>query len=181
MVIDGKKIVLGVTGGIAAYKSCELVRLLIKNGADVNVIMTQSAQKFVTPLTFETLSRNRVITGMFDDPHTYEIEHIALSDKCDLVIVAPATANIIAKYAAGICDDFLSTFLISCDARKLFAPAMNNKMWEHTFTQRNLKTIKDCGSIVIEPGTGELACDTTGKGRMAEAREIYVKADEILV
>jgi phosphopantothenoylcysteine decarboxylase / phosphopantothenate---cysteine ligase len=178
--MDNKNIVIGVTGGIAAYKTCELVRLFTKNGANVNVIMTANAQKFVTPLTFETLSKNRVIKGMFDDPHTFEIEHISLSDSCHLVIIAPASANIIAKFSAGICDDFLSTFLISSNSPKLFAPAMNTKMWEHPFTQRNLKIIKDSGAYLIEPGTGDLACSTCGKGRMAEPLEIYNKAIEIL-
>ena len=180
MALDGKNIVIGITGGIAAYKSCELVRLFIKAGANVQVIMTDSAQKFVTPLTFETLSKNRIIKSMFDDPHTFEIEHISLSESCDISVVAPATANIIAKYSAGICDDFLSTFLISSDLPLLFAPAMNTKMWENPITRRNLETIKNVGAHIIEPESGELACDTSGKGRMAEPDKIFIKVVDIL-
>jgi phosphopantothenoylcysteine decarboxylase / phosphopantothenate---cysteine ligase len=180
MILNGKHIIVGVTGGIAAYKSCELVRFIIKNGGQVTVIVTENAQKFVTPLTFETLSKNKVITKMFDQPDTYEIEHISLSEKCDLAVIAPATANIIAKYTAGFCDDFLSTFLISCKSPKLFAPAMNTSMWENPVTRKNLKTLQGLGINIIEPDTGELACDTIGKGRMAEPSKIFEKIVDLL-
>ena len=165
------KITLGVTGSIAAYKACELVRLFVKGGYDVRVVMTDAAQKFVTPLTFQTLSRNPVGTDQFALPAEWKPEHIAFAD-ADAVVVAPATANIIAKMAHGIADDLLSATLLATRGKVFVAPAMNDGMWEHPATQANLATLRSRGATVIEPAAGELACGTEGKGRMADPADI---------
>ena len=165
------RIVLGVTGSIAAYKACELVRLLVKGGDDVRVVMTAAAQRFVTPLTFQTLSRNPVGTDMFSMPGGWKPEHVELAD-ADAVVVAPATANVIAKMAHGIADDLLSATLLATRAAVFVAPAMNDGMWENPATQANLAALKDRGVVVVEPGSGELACGAEGKGRFAEPARI---------
>ena len=165
------KITLGVTGSIAAYKACELVRLFVKGGDDVRVVMTSAAQRFVAPLTFQTLSRNPVGTDQFALPSEWKPEHIALSE-ADAVVVAPATANMIAKMAHGIADDLLSATLLATRAPVFIAPAMNDGMWANPATQDNLATLKKRGVTVIEPGTGELACGTDGKGRFAAPQNI---------
>ena len=165
------KITIGVTGSIAVYKACELVRLFVKRGDDVRVVMTAAAQKFVTPLTFQTLSRNPVGTDQFALPFDWKPEHIAFAD-ADAVVIAPATANLIAKMAHGLADDLLSATLLATHASVFIAPAMNDGMWENPITQTNLAALKERGITIIEPETGALACGTEGKGRLASPEEI---------
>ena len=172
MDFTGKRIVLGVTGGIAAYKSAEVVSRLRHAGAEVHVIMTENAGKFVSPLTFQTLSANPVATDTFAAPEYWNVEHVALAKLADVFVIAPATANCIAKLACGIADDMLTTTALACDCVKIIAPAMNTKMFENPVTQRNLQTLKDLGYIIITPGDGYLACGTVGKGRMEEPAAI---------
>jgi phosphopantothenoylcysteine decarboxylase/phosphopantothenate--cysteine ligase len=166
------KIVLGVTGSIAAYKACELVRLFVKRGDDVRVIMTAAAQEFVTPLTFQTLSRNPVGLDQFALPAEWKPEHIAYAE-ADAVVVAPATANIIAKMAHGLADDLLSSTLLATRSPVFVAPAMNDGMWESKVPQDNIKALQQRGITIIEPDNGELACGTSGKGRMMESEAIF--------
>ena len=166
------KVVLGVTGSIAAYKACELVRLLVKRGDDVHVVMTEHARAFVTPLTFQTLSRNPVERDLFDDPQDWKPGHVSLAASADLVVVAPATANILAKMAHGIADDLLSSTLLATKAPVVVAPAMNTGMWENPATQANIAALAARGVRVVQPGTGDLACGTEGAGRMAEPADI---------
>lgn len=175
-----KRIALGVTGSIAAYKACELVRLYIKGGFDVNVVMTAAATGFVTPLTFRTLSRNPVWTGLFDDVAQWEPGHTSLADTCDLLVLAPCTANVIAKTAHGIADDALTSLVLACRKPLLVAPAMNVNMFDHPATQTNLKRLRERGACVMEPGTGDLACGTTDKGRMPEPADVYKQTCELL-
>lgn len=170
---------MGVTGGIAAYKAAELVRALQRAGAEVHVVMTASAQRFVQPLTFAALTGRRVITGLWDEPGTEEaapdqngIDHIAEAQWTEALVVAPATANILAKFASGIADDFLTTMYLATEAPVLVAPAMNVNMWNHAATQANLETLRQRGVRVVEPGTGDLACGMVGAGRMAEPEAI---------
>ena len=165
------KITIGVTGSIAAYKACELVRLFAKRGDDVRVVMTAAAQRFVTPLTFQTLSRNPVGTDQFALPSDWKPEHIAFAE-ADVVVVAPATANLIAKMAHGLADDLLSATLLATHAPVFVAPAMNDGMWDNPATQTNLATLRARGVTVIEPEAGALACGTEGKGRLASPEEI---------
>jgi len=179
-MLSGKYIVLGVTGGIAAYKSCELVSRLKKLGADVEVIMTENAARFVAPLTFETLSGKRVITDTFDRNFEYNVKHVSISKKASLFVVAPATANLIAKYRSGIADDMLTTTLLAVKCPVLICPAMNTAMYEHEATRENIKTLSDRGVHFLEPECGYLACGDNGKGRMAEPLDIVNKIEEIL-
>lgn len=165
------KIVLGVTGSIAAYKACELVRLFVRGGDDVRVVMTSAAREFVTPLTFQTLSRNAVGFDQFAPPAEWKPEHIAYAD-ADAVVVAPATANTIAKMAHGIADDLLSSTLLATRAPVFVAPAMNDGMWDNPATQANLATLRGRGVKVIDPDSGPLACGTEGKGRFAAPETI---------
>lgn len=165
-------VVLGVTGSIAAYKACELVRLLVKRGDDVHVVMTEHACAFVTPLTFQTLSRNPVECDMFASQQDWKPEHVSLAAAADLVVVAPATANILAKMAHGIADDLLSSTLLATKAPVVVAPAMNDGMWTNPATQTNVAALVARGVRVVQPGTGELACGTSGTGRMVEPSEI---------
>ena len=166
------KVVLGVTGSIAAYKACELVRLLVKRGDDVHVVMTEHARAFVTPLTFRTLSRNPVACDLFEDPRDWTPGHVSLAAAADLVVVAPATANVLAKMAHGIADDLLSSTLLATKAPVVVAPAMNDGMWATPATQANVAALAARGVRIVSPGTGELACGTSGTGRMAEPRDI---------
>lgn len=175
MMLSGKDIVVGVTGGIAAYKTCEVVSRLVKQGAGVYVVMTQNAARFVAPLTFETLSGHPVVTHTFDRPQTWEVEHIALAHRAALFCVAPATANILAKMAHGIADDMLSTTLLATKAPVLVAPAMNTGMWTAPATQANLKTLQARGVYQVGPEAGRLACGDSGAGRMAEPEAIVAK------
>jgi phosphopantothenoylcysteine decarboxylase / phosphopantothenate---cysteine ligase len=178
-MIKGKRIVLGVTGGIAAYKAAELVRLFVKEGASVRVAMTRNATEFVAPLTFEALSGNRVIWDMFD-PSTEPIGHISWGQETDLLIIAPATANFIAKMAHGIADDFLSSIALASTAKILVCPAMNTQMFLHPATQENLRLLSERGCTVMNPGEGELACHTEGPGRLPDPEDIAGLASMLL-
>lgn len=173
-------VALGVTGGIGAYKAVEVARGLQKAGHDVAVVMTRSATEFVGPLTFEAITRRRVITGQFEPGANADIEHIALASSAALLLVAPATANIIGKFANGIADDFLSSLYLATKAPVLLAPAMNTNMWEHEAVQRNLAVLRGRGAQVVEPGEGFLACGWTGKGRLAEPDEVVAAAGRLL-
>jgi len=177
-MLKGREIVLGVTGGIAAYKAAELVRFLVKEEANVHVVMTRNAQAFVTPLTFQTLSGNPVMTDLFTLIEDEKIGHIALADLAELIVVLPATANIIGKVANGIADDFLSTMVMASKAPVLFAPSMNVNMWENQAVQRNMQTLLEKGYHFIEPGEGELACHWYGKGRLAELGEVMERIED---
>lgn len=168
MRFDGKTIVLGVTGGIAAYKCCYLVSALRKDGADVHVIMTENATQFVSKMTFETLSANRVITDTFDRSFEWEVGHVSVAKKCDLAIIAPATMDIIAKLASGICEDFLTTTFAAMKCPRFFAPAMNTAMYENPANIANMKTLQKRGYVQINGDSGFLACGDSGVGRMAE-------------
>ncbi len=165
------KIILGVTGCIGAYKSAVVLRLLQKEGFEVLPVMTRAAQQFITPLTLEKLSGHQVVSDLFSD-HTVQIEHIALARQSDMLVVAPATANILAKFAQGIADDFLSTLYLSTTTPVIIAPAMNVEMWHHPATQENLETLKQRGTVIVEPGSGYLACGEEGEGRLAEPERI---------
>ncbi len=180
MTLQGKDIVLGVTGGIAAYKAVEVASRLRKLGAQVFVIMTKNACEFVTPLTFETISNHPVVTDTFERPETWEVEHIALAKRASLFCIAPATANILAKMAHGIADDMLSTTVLATRAPILVAPAMNTNMWEAEATRENMRVIKTRGVMAVGPGTGFLAEGTSGVGRMAEPQEIVDAIEAIL-
>ena len=171
-MVSGKKILVGVTGGIAAYKAAEVVSRLRKLQAEVHVAMTKSAAQFITPLTLRSLSANPVHVDQFAEPQLWNIEHISLAEHVDAVIVAPATANILAKMAAGLADDFLSTVLLAVRAPVFVAPAMNQAMYEHPAVQKNLLCLQERGVRVIGPATGFQACGTEGIGRMSEASEI---------
>jgi len=172
MKLKGKNIVLGVTGGIAAYKAAELVRELVREEARVHVIMTQNAQAFITPLTLQTLSGNPVITELFNLFAEAKVGHIALADMAEMVIIAPATANIIGKIAAGIADDMLTTVVMATRAPVLIAPAMNVHMWENPICQQNVAKLRSLGYYFVDPAVGELACGYAGKGRLAEISDI---------
>lgn len=168
-----KKIVLGVTGSIAAYKAAELVRLFVKNGDDVTVVMTPAACEFVRPLTFQTLSRNPVHVDTFERPQGWSPDHVSLAVAADMVVVAPATANTIAKMRCGIADNLLTSTLLATRAQIVVAPAMNDGMWVNEATQENLEALRRRGVLVIAPQAGELACGTQGIGRMAEPEAIF--------
>ena len=173
-------VVLGVTGGIAVYKACELLRLLQKRGIDVFVVMTQNACRFVAPLTFETLSGHPVAVDTFDRPQTWEVEHIALAKRADLFLIAPATANIIGKMACGIADDMLSTTVMATRAPVLVAPAMNTGMWESAAVQQNVKTLQARGVQFVMPASGHLACGDSGAGKLEDVEIIAERAREML-
>jgi phosphopantothenoylcysteine decarboxylase/phosphopantothenate--cysteine ligase len=168
-----RKILLGVTGSIAAYKACELVRMWVGNGDSVTVVMTKAAKEFVAPLSFQTLSRNPVFSDQFAPPASWKPEHISLAESADLVVVAPATANIIAKIRYGLADDLLSSVLLATRAPIAVAPAMNDGMWESPVTQDNIAVLEKRGITVIGPEDGELACGTRGKGRMMDPQKIF--------
>ena len=173
-MLKGKHILVGISGGIAAYKIPELIRSLVKSGAEVRVATTKNALEFVTELTLQTVSGSRVYSDVFAAINEHSTEHISLPDWCDAMIVAPATANVLGKMAAGIADDALTTTICSCTARKpiVIAPAMNDKMWESPATQHAVQTIKGWANVqVIEPASGPLACGTEGKGRMPEVKD----------
>ena len=177
-MLDGKRVVLGVTGGIAAYKACDLVSRLKKQGARVRVVLTANACKFVPPLTFETLSGNPASIDTFEPRK--ELEHIALAKWADAFVIAPATANCLAKLANGIADDLLSTTALAMTAPLLIAPAMNANMWRHPATQANLRTLLERGARTVGPGTGHLACGDDDVGRMSEPAEIVEALDALL-
>src|SRR5947208_1891263 len=180
------KVALGVAGGIAAYKAAEIVRLLQERGIRVQVVMTEADQEFIKPLTFAALSAEKVITGMFAGSGTEEpnidsaIEHIGVAQSIDALLVAPATADIIAKFAQGIANDFLTTLYLATTAPVVIAPAMNVNMWDHPATQQNLEVLRKRGVKIIEPGSGYLACGMTGLGRLAENDAIIAATLEAL-
>ena len=168
----GRKVLLGVTGSIAAYKAAELVRLFVRRGDSMQVVMTPSATKFVTPLTFQTLSRNPVFVDAFAPPAAWKPEHVSLAEWADLVLVAPATANTLAKMRWGLADNLLTETLLATRAPIFVAPAMNDGMWAAAATQENLSALRARGVSVLGPAAGELACGTSGQGRMLEPSEI---------
>lgn len=171
-MLKDKNIILGVTGGIAAYKCVDLVSRLRKQGANVHVILTKGAQNFVTETAMREISGNPVVTSMWQEIQQYDVEHIALAQLADVVLVAPATANVIAKCACGMADDMLTTTLLATKAPVFFAPAMNTNMYENSITQQNLHTLQERGCHIIEPAAGHLACGTSGVGRMPEPQEL---------
>ena len=173
MNLNNKTILLGVTGGIAAYKSASLASLLVKSGAEVHVIMTEHAANFINPITFESLTGRKCITDTFDRNFEFKVEHVALAKKADLIIVAPATANIIAKLAHGLADDMLTTTILASKAPKLIAPAMNTGMYENPVTQDNLALLRRYGMKIISPASGRLACGDIGAGKMEEPEVIF--------
>ncbi len=168
--------VLGVTGSIAAYKAAELTRLMVKAGWEVRVVMTAAATRFVTPLTFRTLSRNPVGVDAFDEPEAWVPEHISLAERASVVVVAPCTANVLAKIAHGLADDLLCATVLAARAPLVLAPAMNTGMWENPATQANLETVRARGIRLVDAGTGDLACGTSGKGRMAAPQAVFEAA-----
>ena len=171
-IIDKKSIVLGVSGGIAAYKSVELLRLFVKEGANVRVIMTKNAQEFVGPLTFEALSGRAVCTDLFEKSDDASIRHIDWAQQADIAVIAPATANIVGKLANGVADDALSTFMMAVTCPVILCPSMNTHMFESKAVQRNLEILRSDGYFVIDPDSGSLACGTTGPGRLTEPHDI---------
>jgi len=175
-MLKDKTVILGVTGGIAAYKAAEIVRLLVKEGATVRVIMTKNAQEFITPLTLQTLSGNPVSSETFNLTQESEIGHIRLADSADLIIIAPATANVIAKLAHGLADDLLTTVLLATTAPILIAPAMNVHMYAHPLVQENMGKLAGLGCGFVEPAEGFLACGYEGKGRLADPEDIVEEA-----
>jgi phosphopantothenoylcysteine decarboxylase / phosphopantothenate---cysteine ligase len=178
-MLRNKEIIIGITGGIAAYKTAELVRELSKRGANVHVVMTKNAMEFVTPLTFQTLSGNPVVHEMFELFAGSKIGHIALSDIADQMVIAPATANIIGKIANGIADDFLTTMVMATTVPILFVPSMNTKMWGSPMVEANIIKLKEAGYEFMEPASGDLACGTSGKGRMPSVEEVLEKMEDI--
>ena len=172
-MLKGKTVLLGVTGSIAAYKAAELASLLVKQHCDVHVLMTPNAAQFVSPITFETLSGNRVCIDTFDRNFEYNVEHVALAKRADLVVIAPATANVIAKLAHGLADDMLTTTVLACGCKKLVAPAMNTGMYDNQVTQDNLSRLKELGWGIISPLSGLLACGDSGMGKMEDPAMIF--------
>jgi len=176
-MLKDKTVVIGVSGGIAVYKTLDVVSRLRKLGVNVNVIMTKSATEFVTPLSFQSLSQNYVVCDMFEDPKTWDVEHISLAKRADVFLIAPATANVIGKIANGIADDMLTTTVMATKAKVLIAPAMNTNMYENPILQRNINTLKELGYNFVEPESGRLACGDTGKGKLASPETIV---DEVV-
>lgn len=179
-ILTGKNIVLGVSGGIAAYKSCTLVREFVKRGANVDVVMTANATQFVTPLTMETLSNNPVSVDMFATHDHRDVEHVSLAKKADLFVIAPATANVVGKYANGIADDMLTTTLMATTAPVVICPAMNVNMYNSAAYRANVATLKKRGVYFVDAESGFLACGDVGQGRLAEPKEIVVSCERIL-
>lgn len=175
-----KTIILGVSSSVAVYKSVQLTSDLLKKGYDVEVIETKNATNFVTPLQFSSLTKHKTYIDTFEEPKEYNIEHISLAKKADVFIVAPATANIIAKLAYGICDDMLTTTFLACDCPKIIAPAMNTKMYENPITQENIEKLKKHGVKIVEPSEGLLACKDVGKGKLADIPTLIEAIEEVL-
>lgn len=175
--MNKKCVVIGVTGGIAVYKALDIVSGLIKKDIEVRVIMTKSATEFVTPLAFQSLSQNMVTVNMFDEPKAWEIQHISLAQRADIMLIAPATANIIGKVANGIADDMLSTTIMATKSKVIFAPAMNTNMYENVIVQNNIEKLKALGYDFIEPAAGRLACGDIGKGKLADVTTIIDKVE----
>ncbi|MCF6179910.1 MAG: bifunctional phosphopantothenoylcysteine decarboxylase/phosphopantothenate--cysteine ligase CoaBC, partial [Geopsychrobacter sp.] len=179
-MLQGKTVVLGVSGGIAVYKAVELLRLLIKAQAEVHVVMTKNACEFVTPLTFQTLSHNPVHTELFDLYQEQEIGHISLAERADLFLVAPATANLVGKLANGLADDLLSTSLMATRGKVLLCPAMNTNMYENPRYQRNQQLLADDGYHLLQPISGDLACGWQGMGKLPDPEQIFAEACALL-
>ncbi len=179
-MLQGKTVVVGVCGGIAAYKAVEVVSKLKKLKADVHVIMTKNATNFVSPLTFRSISHNRVITDMFDEPESFEIKHISLAEKADLILIAPASANIIGKISNGIADDMLTTTVMATKAPVFLVPSMNTNMYENRIVNENISRLAELGYLFIEPDVGMLACGISGKGRLPEPEHIVSAACGII-
>lgn len=175
-MLEGKTVLLGVTGGIAAYKAAYLASALVKQKADVHVLMTENATQFIAPVTFEALTNNKASVDTFDRNFQFHVEHVALAKRADLVIVAPATANVAAKLAHGLADDMLTTTVLACRCPKMIAPAMNTRMYENPVTQDNLETLRRYGWHVVTPATGYLACGDTGAGKMPEPEVLLEEA-----
>jgi len=179
--LKNRKIILGVTGSIACYKAAIVASQLTQKGAEVTVVMTQAAQEFVSPLTFQTLTRNRVITGLFTGQDEYDPEHVALAKGCGLLIVVPATANILAKFATGIADDILSATFLAIDSPVIIAPAMNDRMYKHWTTQANIKFLREKGIIFVGSEKGRLSDGAIGWGRMSEPEKILKEIEKVLL
>lgn len=177
---DRTSIVLGVTGSIAAYKAAEIVRLMTGKGWDVSVLMTRGAEEFITPLTLQTLSRNPVGLGLFDEKDGWHPEHISFAEKADVMLVAPCTANMLAKMAHGLADDLLSGTLLATRAPVIVAPAMNDGMWDNAATRANVAILRERGVMFADVGVGELACGRVGTGRMAEPADIVAQVAGVL-
>ncbi|MGI6087760.1 MAG: flavoprotein [Kiritimatiellia bacterium] len=175
-----KVVILGVTGSIAAYKAVELARLIVKAGYAVRVVMTAAAGKFVGELTFRTVSRHPVLTDMFAEPSVWTPSHIAWADQAAAMVVAPCTANVIAKLAHGLADDALTAVALACPAPLLLAPAMNSAMWRHAATAENVELLKARGAVIVGPASGDLACGAEGQGRMVEPSEILTALQKII-
>lgn len=180
-MLKGKSVVLGVTGGIAVYKAVDVVSRLRKKGIEVNVVMTKNAQQFVSPVTFQAIANNPVVTDMFDEPKTWDTEHISLAQKADVFLIAPATANIIGKMIGGIADDMLSTTVMATTAPVVVAPAMNTNMYLNPVVQRNIQALKELGVEFIEPASGRLACGDIGVGKLASPEDIVEYVEHVLL
>ena len=179
-MLKDKTVVIGVSGGIAVYKTLDVISRLRKLGVNVYVIMTKSATEFVTPLSFQSLSQNYVVCDMFEDPKTWDVEHISLAKRADVFLIAPATANVIGKMANGISDDMLTTTVMATKAKVLIAPAMNTNMYENPIVQRNIGILKDLGYNFVDPESGRLACGDTGKGKLASPETIVEEVVKLL-
>lgn len=171
-MLKNKNIVIGMTGGIACYKVCELISYFVKEGANVDVIMTKNATQFITPLTIETLSKRKVVVDMFEKKEHMEVEHISLAKKADVMLIVPATANILGKVANGIADDMLSTTIMATRSKVIFAPAMNDQMYENLIVQENISKLKNYGYNFIPPIEGTLACGDFAVGKLAKKESI---------
>ncbi len=178
--LSGKKILVGVTGSISAFKSAEVVSQLVQKGAGVTVIMTSGATNFVGPLTFQAITRNRVLVDQYDLDTITDASHISETDNADLVVIAPATANFIGKVANGLADDLLTSLMLAIRCPVLIAPAMNNRMWEHPLVQENLEKLRTLGYHTIDPGEGFLACGTYAVGRLAEPVQILQEVEKCI-
>ncbi len=172
-------ILLGITGSIAAYKAADLIRQMQKRGWEITVIMTRAATHFISPLTLQTLSRNRVYAEMFDPEAEWVPDHIALADRADLLLIAPCTANVMAKLAHGLADDLLTCTALACPAPLLIAPAMNDRMWDHPATQANRRLLEERGVRFVEPAAGDLACGREGRGRLADLEAILAAVEAV--
>ena len=179
-MLKNKTVVIGVSGGIAVYKACDIVSRLKKLNANVHVIMTNNATEFVTPLTFQSLSQNYVVNDMFEEPKTWDVEHISLAKKADVFLIAPATANVIGKIANGICDDMLTTTVMATTGKVLIAPAMNTNMYRDPILQRNITILKELGYNFVDPESGRLACGDVGEGKLAQPEVIVNEVVNLL-
>ena len=180
-MLKNKTVVIGVSGGIAVYKACDIVSRLKKLNANVHVIMTNNATEFVTPLTFQSLSQNYVVNDMFEEPKTWDVEHISLAKKADVFLIAPATANVIGKIANGICDDMLTTTVMATTGKVLIAPAMNTNMYRNPILQRNITILKELGYNFVDPESGRLACGDVGEGKLAQPEVIVNEVVKLLI